>query len=323
MSFFNRKQKNRRLGRIHVLDVKLRSDQVRSARLRLVALSLGALLGTVLGVFALWRGGEWLLDRVIYENPAFAIRDVEVQTDGVIAPAQLRRWSNVRSGQNLLALDLGRVKRDLEMVPALETVSVERVLPKTLRIRVTEREPVMQVAVPRMNARGVVENFIFHLDANGVVMQPLDPNQRVKPFLQADDSLPVLFGLKQMDLRPGRPVESPAVQAALQLATEFAHSPMAGLVDLRRVDVGNPAVLVVTTGQGSEVTFGLENVEQQLRRWRQVHEEGFRMRKGNLASLDLSVANNAPARWLDPKIVPPPAKPIKAIRTKKPQPRHV
>ena len=321
MSFFNRKQKNRRLGRVHVLDVKLRSEQVRRTRVRLAALMLGALFGTVLGVYALWRGGEWVLNRVIYENPAFAIRDVEVQTDGVIAPQQLRRWANVRPGQNLLALDLARVKRDLEMVPALETVSVERVLPRTLRLRVTERDPVLQVAVPRLNARGVMENFIFHLDAKGVVMQPLDPSQRIKPFLQPDDALPVLFGLKQMDLRPGRPIESPAVQAALQLATEFAFSPMAGLVDLRRIDVSAPTVLVVTTGQGSEVTFGLENLDQQMRRWRQVHEEGYRMRKGNLASLDLSVANNAPARWLDPKIVPPPAKPPKTTRTKKP--RHV
>jgi cell division septal protein FtsQ len=175
MSFFNRKQKNRRLGRVHVLDVKLRSEQVRRTRVRLAALMLGALFGTVLGVYALWRGGEWVLNRVIYENPAFAIRTVEVQTDGVIASQQLRRWANVRPGQNLLALDLARVKRDLEMVPALETVSVERVLPRTLRLRVTEREPVLQVAVPRLNARGVMENFIFHLDAKGVVMQPLDP----------------------------------------------------------------------------------------------------------------------------------------------------
>lgn len=322
MSFFNRKPKNRRLGRVHVLDVKLRSEQVRRMRFRLAALLFGALFGTVLGVYALWRGGEWVLNQVVYENPAFAIREVEVQTDGVIAPQQLRRWANVRPGQNLLALDLARVKRDLEMVPALETVSVERVLPRTLRLRVTEREPVLQVTVPRLNSRGTMENYIFHLDAKGVVMQPLDPGQRVKPFLQADDALPVLFGLKQMDLRPGRPIESPAVQAALQLATEFSFSPMAGIVDLRRIDVSAPAVLVVTTGQGSEVTFGLENLDQQLRRWRQVHEEGYRMRKGNLASLDLSVANNAPARWLDPKIVPPPAKPPKPSRTTK-KPRHV
>jgi hypothetical protein len=320
MSFFNRKQKNRRLSRMHVLDVKLRSDQVRQSRLRLVALAFAAVLGTVFGAYVMWRGGEWVLNRMVYENPAFAIREIEAQTDGVLAPDQLRRWAKVRPGQNLLALDLGRVKRDLEMVPVIASVSVERILPKTLRIRVTERDPVLQVSVPRMNAQGVMDLVIFHLDASGVVMQPLDPRQRTKPFLQPDDALPLLAGLRQMDLQPGRPIESPVVQAALRLATEFAYSPMAGLVDVKRIDVSAPEVLVVTTGQGSEVTFGLENIDHQLRRWRQVHEEGYRQRKGHLASLDLSVANNAPARWLDPKIVPPPAKPPKTTRSKK---RHV
>lgn len=313
--WFRQKKGNRRLGRMHVLDVKLRSDQVRKSRLRLAALGGGALVGTVLVVLALWRGGAWVLDRMIYENPAFAIREIEAHTDGVILPQQLRRWAKVQAGQNLLALDLARVKRDLEMVPAIETVAVERVLPRTLRIRVTEREPILQVAVPRMNQRGALENVIFHLDANGVIMQPLDPSQRTRPFLLADESLPMLSGLRQMDLKLGRPVESPGVQAALRLAQEFVYSPMAGLVDLKRIDVSAAEVLTVTTGQGSEVTFGLENLDQQLRRWRQVHDEGLRQRKGHLASLDLSVANNAPARWLDPKIIPAPAKPPKTTRT--------
>lgn len=324
MSFFNRKPKNRRLGRMHVLDVKLRSDQIRQTRMRAIALGLGVLLGTFAIGAGVWFGGAWLLNQVIYRNPAFAIRDVEVQTDGVIAPTQLRRWANVRPGQNLLALDIARVKRDLEMVPAIESVAVERVLPRTLRIRVNERDPVVQVAVPRMGTGGTLENLIFHLDRSGVLMLPLNPAQRTKPFLQADDSLPVLSGLKQMDLRPGRSVDSPAAQAALQLAAEFAYSPMGGLVDLKRIDVSSPDVLVVTTGQGSEVTFALENIEQQLRRWRQVHEEGFRNGKGALASLDLSVANNSPARFLDPKIIPPAPKPVKPPRNKqKTQPRHV
>ena len=49
---------------------------------------------------------------------------------------------------------------------------------------------------------------------------------------------------------------------------------MAGLVDLKRVDVSSPEVLVVTTGQGSEVTFGLTDFEQQLRRWHAIFEDG-------------------------------------------------
>ena len=317
MSFFRKKQVNRRLGRVHVLDVKLRSDQVRKSRMRLAALSFGSVIGLVIGVFACWRGGEWVLNCVAYENPAFAINSIEAQTDGVIVPDQLRRWASVRLGENLLALDLARVKRDLEMVPMIATVSVERILPKTLRIRVTEREPVAQVNLLRVNGRGGVETAVFHLDVAGFVIQPLDPRQRTRPLGQGDDSLPQLKGLKPSDMQPGRPVESPSVQAALKLAADFAYSPMAGLVDLKTIDVSTPDVIVVKTGQGSEVTFGLDNIDQQLRRWREVHEMGLRMRKGNLASLDLAVSNNVPARWIEASVTMPPAKAPKPLRNRR------
>ena len=152
--WFKRKPKNRRLGREQVLDVKLRSSQVRAARTRLTAISLGAVFATVFGLYLLYRAGEWALDRLVYENKAFAIQEIDVQTDGVISVDQLRRWAGVKLEENLLALDLARVKRDLELVPLVQSVSVERILPHTLRIRITEREPIAQVNVPRPRPNG-------------------------------------------------------------------------------------------------------------------------------------------------------------------------
>jgi len=49
--WFRRKTKNRRFERAHVLDVKLRSSQVRAARVRLGATVFGVLFGTMLGLF--------------------------------------------------------------------------------------------------------------------------------------------------------------------------------------------------------------------------------------------------------------------------------
>src|SRR5581483_9802494 len=115
VNWFNRKPKNRRLGREHVLDVKLRSDQVRATRMRLAAIAMGLLFATVFGFYLVWRAGEWALNRLVYENKAFAVQEIQVQTDGVIAEDQLRRWAGVKPGENLLALDLGRVKRNVEM----------------------------------------------------------------------------------------------------------------------------------------------------------------------------------------------------------------
>jgi cell division septal protein FtsQ len=317
--WFKREQnKNRRLHRHHVLDVKLRSDRVQASRMRLALLALMVPAVTVLALYLVWRIGEATLNVFVYENPDFAIQQIDVQTDGVIAPEQLRRWTGVKLGANLIALDLASVKRNLELVSLIDSVSVERVLPRTLKIRVTEREPIAQVNVPCADGANGIVVSVFQLDADGMVMQPLDPRLCTVPLLQMNSQLPVIAGVNAFQLQPGRRVELPQVQLALQLIVAFDRSPMAGLVDLRRVDVSAPGVLVATTGQGGEITFGLDNFDQQLRRWRQIYDYAL-SRKSNIASVDLAVANNIPLHLVmasaAPEIVTPKAlKPLKNRR---------
>jgi hypothetical protein len=318
--WLKRKPKNRRLGREQVLDVKLRSSQVRAARTRLTAMSLGAVFATVFGLYLLYRAGDWALNCLVYQNKAFAIEEIDLQTDGVIAVDQLRRWAGVKLEENLLALDLARVKRDLELIPLVQSVSVERVLPHTLRLRIIEREPIAQVNVPRPRPSGGLELSVYQLDADGWVMLPLDPRHLTTPRTQPDDPLPVISGINANMLQPGRRLGAPQVQAALQFLVAFEQSPMAGLVDLSRVDVSSPEVLVVTTGQGSQVTFGLTDFEQQLRRWHTVFELGQKT-GGAVATLDLAITNNIPLRWLEASaVLPAPSKSPKPLRSKK---KHV
>ena len=296
--WFKREQnKNRRLHRTHVLDVKLRSDQVQATRLRLGLLALVVPAVTVLALVIVWRLGVATLNAFVYENADFAIQQIDVQTDGVIAPEQLRRWTGVKPGANLIALDLAAVKRNLELVSVIDSVSVERVLPRTLKIRVTERDPIAQVNVPRADGVNGIAVSVFQLDADGMVMQPLDPRLCTVPLAKMNSELPVIAGVNAFQMQPGRRVELPQVQAALQLIAAFARSPMSGLVDLRRVDISAPGVVVATTGQGSEITFGLDNLDQQLRRWRQIYDLGVRQQRA-IASVDLAVANNVPVRWM-------------------------
>jgi len=304
---FSRKRKNKRNRRDYVLDVKLSAQQRHETRVRRLTWFFGTSLILFLVVFGVWRGAEALLRVKVYENPYFAIAQVEVETDGVIAPEQLRIWAGVRPGDNLMALNLTRVKRDLELVPAIEGVVVERVLPRTLRIHVSEREPVARVIFQQARAGGVYEGGSYTLDRNGYFMFPVAPSQRATPAAVTNDFLPVIVGIPPADMRPGRRVESPQVQAALALVREFERSPMVGLVELKYVDVSQAGVLVARTGQGSEITFGLQNLDAQLRRWRSVQDEAFRRGKV-ITTLDLAVGNNSPLQWADASgALPPPA----------------
>ncbi len=304
MSWFKRKSVNRRFSRDHVLDVKVRSDQVCAARLRVVAVALAFIFATVAGLFGIWRAGEWALNRLIYENKAFAISEIDVHTDGVIAVEHLRRWSGVPAGANLMALDLARIKRDLEMVPYIRAVAVERVMPRTLRLRVMEREALAQIyqAVARTN--GGFETTILRVDADGVVMNLLDPRLRAVPANPTNDVLPLIVGPDAGDPVPGRALKSVRVKQALKLIAAFNRSPMAGFADLSQVNVGLPEVLQVTTMQGAEITFSLNDFDRQLTRWRTVFDEGRKNNK-SIAWMDLSVPKNIPLKWADAGLPPP------------------
>jgi hypothetical protein len=185
-------------------------------------------------------------------------------------------------------------------------------LPGTLRLRITEREPVAQVPVLVHRADGGFDTKIFQVDENGYVMAPLDLRQRAVPPSQSDDQLPLIFGIRN-EVQPGRKLDSAQVQAALKWINSFESSPMANLVDLKKIDVVSPEVLIVTTGQGSEITFGLNNFEQQLLRWQKIHEECTRTNRAIL-TLNLAVTENTPLRFTDATLAPP-----SAPKTLKPQ----
>lgn len=311
---FKRKPKNRRFAREHVLEVKMHSQHVRAARLKLASTIFAFIVGAAVTLLVLWRGSERALNELVFKNSAFNITELDIQTDGVIPVPQIRAWAGVKAGDNLFTLDLPRIERDLELQPLIQNAVVVRTLPRTLRIRIVEREPIAQISgfQPRTSP-GDLQPVIYHLDETGHVMHPLAGAE----FDAAADVLPAVTGVRGTELQSGKRIESPQMQAALRLIAAFARSPMAGLVDLKSIDLSSPQVLVATTRQGNEITFPLESLDKHLRRWRTVHD--FARQEGRaIATLDLSVANNVPARWQEAGVAPAaPPKPIKPSRYKK------
>jgi len=303
--WLKRKPGNRRLERAFVLDVKLRSSQVRAARVRLLGVICGVLFGGLAAAALLWYGGAWAMRALVYENSAFAIEVLDVQTDGVIAVDQLRRWTGVRLGENLLALDTARLQRDLRMVSLIQSVSVERVLPHTLRVRVVERDPIARVNVLRPGGGGRIATSTFQLDSEGYVVVPLEPRQLVPRASKTSDDLPLITGINPNEVQAGRRIDLPQVQAALDFISAFERSPMVGMAEVQIIDVSQPEVLVVSTSQGSRITFGRRDLDRQLRRWRAVFDLG---QQGNraIATMDLAITSSVPVVFQAASTVPLP-----------------
>ncbi len=297
MKFFGKNRKNRRNKRDHVLDVKAESRQVRAARIRKVSKAIAVTLAVVVLAVGGWQGSNLVLERWVFANPAFRIQSIDVGTDGLIPEKQLLVWSGVSPGENLLALDLAQVQRDLELQPWIEHVAVERLLPGTLRIRVSERKPIARiVGFEPSGGKAGFHLTTFFLDREGHAMLPPKNSHVSAPEGARFDRLPYVSGVSGTEIRTGRRVKSLQMDSALQLVEEFARSPMSGLVDLDVVDLSLPGVLVVKTRQKNEITFALDGFDRQMRHWRLIHD--LALREGRqVATLDLSVSNNVPARW--------------------------
>jgi cell division septal protein FtsQ len=307
MNWFNRKPRNRRLSQDAVLEVKLNSDQIKAARMRMGVAAASVCFGTFFGFYVLYRSGEWVLNRMVYSNTAFAIRQIDIETDGVIKPDVLRRWARVQEGANLMSLDLARVKRDLELHSVIRSVAVERELPDILRLRVSERVPVAEINF-LIHAQDGVTTTRYHLDMEAFVVKPLDPRQLQSFTNSLPTGLPRLQGFKSLDVVAGRQVDSEQIRSALRLVELHECSTMGALTAFTEIDLSYPQVLVTKTSDGSQITFGTANLEQQLRRWRLVYELG-RSNQMGILTLDLSVSNNVPARWVKFDPSQPVAKP--------------
>ncbi len=296
MGFFgkNRQRNRRRAGHAGLIALRLATEPAGSRRMNVAARLLIVVFGLVFVGFVFLRGGQWLKYRLMDGNPAFTVRAVEITTDGVLTHDQIRRFVILRAEQNLYALDLAIVKRDLEMLPWIRHAFVERVLPGTLRIQVEEREPVAEIRLPATTPQGGAATRRLLVDDTGFVMPAIEGwTKRVNTGGVLDAiTFPQLL-LKFGDVVEGRTLAVPGVGSAIELIRRFELSPMAGVVDLHGIDISQPEELVVTTAQGTRVQFAAQGFDRQLLRWREIHDVLAASRRV-AATIDLTVTNHIP-----------------------------
>ena len=130
-----------------------------------------------------------------------------------------------------------------------------------------------------------------------MVISPVLRTLNAAGFDAATQFLPTITGFPPSSFRPGHPVESVQMRAALKWIRAFQRSDMAGQVNIRTIDISSGTALAAVTEQGNEVSFAYDKFETQLARWRKVHEFGLQ-RRMILSSLDLAVTNYVPAVWV-------------------------
>lgn len=144
---------------------------------RAVRRSLPALAATA-GITVI-GAGTWAGYRFITTSERFAITSIEVSGETHLSADQIRAALPVKLGDNVFATNLGKVADSLRSTPWIASVSVHRVLPRTLVVEVTEHAPVAMVEL----------GDLYLVDATG------NPFKRAQ--LESGDgaNLPVITGI--------------------------------------------------------------------------------------------------------------------------------
>ena len=150
-------------------------------------------------------------------TPRFALRRIEVAGTARLAPDDVRKRLAPWTGRNLLDVDLDEAAAAVAADPWVESASLQRVLPGTLRVRVLERTPA---------ALSVIRGIVHVVDAGGFVIGEATPQLLV--------DRPLLTGLDRL--------ESADLARALAL----------GVSTIARLEAANPGLVA----EASEIDLG-------------------------------------------------------------------
>lgn len=144
-----------------------------------------------------WWGGRWVWEGCLKGNPHFAVRNLELTTDGDLPVALVAEYAGVREGMSLFDVNPGEVREKLLAVSSVADARVGRRFPDTVVIDLTER-----VAVAKLGGTPLA------VDGTGHV---LGPNQ-------VRSGLPTLSGVAgSAALKPGDVLDGEALKRALSV----------------------------------------------------------------------------------------------------------
>ena len=315
-----RRTGNRRVSNLHqrrrqqhLLDVKVRSRRATQHRARKV-LAVFSKLAFLAGLCAaIYIGAREGAKRFFFENQDYQLRTIELQTDGTLQREQILKVADLREGENIFSMNLGRVRESLQRLPQVDEVEVVRKLPGEIDIRVVERKPVAWITGEKQVSDPFVSDAAFLVDARGVLMKE-------KKLLPEYLGLPLISGCSSESLEAGKVVESPEAKTALELLRLSTRSFMQMRFQIREIDVSKSYCLVVSDKNHTRVTFALNDLETQLQRLEQflVYCDDS---KQELETVNLLVQRNIPVTFTKPPAavindtIEPPVEPriLKAI----------
>jgi len=275
----------------HLLDVKVRAKKVAARRTQNVLLVLCGLVvvASVLGGVAF--GAKRVLNALFFANADYALKTIEVTSDGNLSRETILHTADIGEGQNIFSIDLPKVQQKLGSLPQVEESRIQRILPNKLVISVQERRPVAWVAPPDTNSGLFNYENAYLVDRRGILL-------RTKSLAPEYLGLPLIIGVDTTNCQAGQPLDQDEVKAALDLIRASAEI-LQGRLQFQSIDVSKGYSLIATDKQRASITFSTDEIEWQLHRLETVLNYCDK-NKLELQTVNLMAQRNVPVTFVPP-----------------------
>ncbi|HEY1583937.1 MAG TPA: FtsQ-type POTRA domain-containing protein [Chthoniobacterales bacterium] len=276
----------------HLLDVKVRARRASHHRNRRVLIFISKIALAVAICAGVYYGVRIGLSRFFFDNPDYRLSAIAIQTDGTLQRDQVLKAGGLADGANIFSVNLARVHDRLQELPQIDEVQVERKMPNEIDITITERKPIAWITSEKTVLDPFASDAAFLVDARGVLMKE-------KKLLSEYLALPLITGCASEALVPGKPVESFEAKAALELLRLTTTSFMQTRFQISEVDLSKGYCLLVTDKNHTQVMFGFDQIDEQMRRLEQflVYSDDSQRQ---IRTVNLLVKRNIPVTFAPP-----------------------
>jgi len=278
----------------HLLDVKVRSRSATQHRNRRVVVSVSKVLLLIVLCAGAYLGVREGARRFFFDNPDYELKTIDVQTDGTLQRDQILGTAGLFDGENIFRVNLSRLRDQLQQLPQVDEVQVTRKLPGEIDIKIAERKPIAWVTRENEISDPFASDAAFLVDARGVLMKE-------KKLLPEYLGLPLISGCTSESLDAGKTVGSADARAALELLRLSTGSFMQTRFQIRQIDVSKGYCLLVTDKNHTQVTFGFDHLDVQLKKLEQFLIYGDDS-KQELATVNFLVQRNIPVTFTKPAV---------------------
>lgn len=210
-------------------DRRLRRAQVRPATRRARFRPSGPLVVRLVLLLALAGGVVFATQRVL-SSAALTITRITVSGNSRMSRGEVLSLLDGLSGQPMLTVDLGAWRERLLRSPWVADAALRRVLPGTIAVAISERQPL---------AVGRVGDELYLLDQRGAVIDAFGPNY-------AEFDLPIVSGVAAASAHGGPRIDEARAGLAVRLLASLQRHPdlAARLSEIDVSDLHDAAVLL-------------------------------------------------------------------------------